>query len=109
MTPVETLNPTLLRGDKHPDFVRGCTVLQLGPNTAQPKNEDQRLAEKIGRALDEAGYPSLRDLRVHVHNGYVTVRGRVPTYYMKQVAQTIAVSVLGPRYTKIDVDVVCPR
>jgi osmotically-inducible protein OsmY len=110
MLPVESSSPTLsLRGNEPPEFVRGRTVSQSGQNTVQPKSEDQRLAEKVGRALDGAGYPSLRDLQVHAHNGYVTVRGRVPSYYLKQVAQSLAISVLGPNYAKIDVDVVCPR
>jgi osmotically-inducible protein OsmY len=41
------------------------------------------------------GYPQLFAISVSVHGGQVTLDGEVPTYYLKQVAQTAALAVPG--------------
>jgi osmotically-inducible protein OsmY len=47
-------------------------------------------AEAVRRRLYETGYPSLRAVVCEVHAGVLTLRGRVPSYYLKQVAQAVA-------------------
>jgi hypothetical protein len=39
-------------------------------------------------------YLPLRNIRCFVHDGVLTLRGHVPTYYLKQLAQTIGGSFL---------------
>jgi hypothetical protein len=51
------------------------------------------LAVRVERALCATGYESLRAVRVCVRDGAVTLEGRVPSYHLKQVAQTTAQSV----------------
>jgi osmotically-inducible protein OsmY len=57
--------------------------------------EDLRLAEHVQRALRATRYESLRDTAVTVHQRLVILEGRVPNYYLKQIAQTTALAVPG--------------
>lgn len=67
---------------------------------------DLELAESVDRALAASGYAPLRNLRVSAHHGTVLLSGRVPTYYLKQVAQSIALITAGVRELENHVDVV---
>ena len=42
-----------------------------------------------------AGYPELRELQFSADHGWITLRGCVRTYYLKQLAQAAAMSVAG--------------
>jgi osmotically-inducible protein OsmY len=67
---------------------------------------DLCLAERVERALRATGYPPLRVVEVSVCGQLVVLRGRVPNYYMKQVAQAVATDVAGVRELRNDVEVV---
>jgi hypothetical protein len=56
---------------------------------------DRRLSEQIIQVLRATGCLPLRDLRVFSADGLVTLQGRVPSYYMKQVAQSAICSLPG--------------
>jgi osmotically-inducible protein OsmY len=71
--------------------------------------EDLRLAEQVERALRATGHRALRNIAVSVHARVVTLSGPVPSYYLKQVAQTTARTVLGAHQVRNEVDVVRPR
>jgi osmotically-inducible protein OsmY len=60
-----------------------------------PSLEDRRLAERVERALRASGYGPLRALGVAVQARLVILSGPVPSYYLKQVAQAIALTVPG--------------
>jgi osmotically-inducible protein OsmY len=51
-----------------------------------------RLAES---RLRTSSYPELRSVRCDFHEGVLTLRGRVPRFYTKQLAQTLAAGVPG--------------
>ena len=68
--------------------------------------EDLCLAERVERALRATGYGPLRGVEVTVHARLVILGGRVPSYYLKQVAQTTALAVPGARHVRNDLDVV---
>lgn len=53
------------------------------------------LAVRVEHALHATGYWALRTIAVSVHGRSVTLAGRVPTYYLKQVAQAAALGVPG--------------
>jgi osmotically-inducible protein OsmY len=57
--------------------------------------EDLHVAEGVGRALCATGYPALRTIEVSVCSGQAVLRGRIRSYYMKQVAQAVALAVPG--------------
>lgn len=67
--------------------------------------EDLRLAERIERALHATGYSALRDIEVFVNARIVRLVGRVPSYYLKQIAQVTALAVPGTHQIHNDVDV----
>ena len=68
--------------------------------------EDLHLAERVERALHATGYMLLRNIEVAVQARVVTLAGRVPSYYLKQVAQTAALSVPGIHRIQNDLEVV---
>ena len=46
----------------------------------------QGVARAARERLAHSSYPALRALRVSFHEGVLTLRGRVPSYHMRQVA-----------------------
>jgi osmotically-inducible protein OsmY len=69
---------------------------------------DHGLAERVGRVLNATGYSPLRAIEVSIHSQLVILRGRVPSYYMKQLAQAAVLDVPGVRALRNDVQV-CRR
>lgn len=57
--------------------------------------EDLRLAARIEYALRASGYCVLRDIEVFVKARDVHLVGRVPSYYLKQIAQVTALAIPG--------------
>jgi osmotically-inducible protein OsmY len=53
------------------------------------------LAAKAETCLKVAQYLDLRHISCRCRDGVVTLRGRVPTYYMKQMAQILVGSLEG--------------
>jgi len=56
------------------------------PNRAPHANAESDVAERLQKSL----HPSLRQVHCSSRNGVVTLTGRVPSYYCKQVAQSLA-------------------
>jgi osmotically-inducible protein OsmY len=56
---------------------------------------DEEVGERTKQALRRTGYLRLSTIEVSVHEGLVTLKGDVTTYYLKQVAQSAAMSVDG--------------
>jgi len=73
-----------------------------GDSAAQPLE----LAAAIDRAFRATGHSALRDLSIQVVEGLVILQGRVPTYYLKQKAQSEALQVLGVSAVRNELDVV---
>ena len=64
---------------------------------------------RTGRArLRATGYGPLRGIEVTVQARLVILGGRVPSYYLKQVAQAAAMAVPGARQVRNDLDVSRP-
>jgi osmotically-inducible protein OsmY len=81
-----------------------------GPALLLPQSqEDICLAECVESALRATGYGSLRGIKVTVHARLVILGGRVPSYYLKQVAQTTALAAAGARQVCNDLDVGRPQ
>jgi osmotically-inducible protein OsmY len=77
---------------------------QAAPPPAQGL-EDICLAERIERALRATGYGPLRGIEVIVQGQLVILKGRVSSYYLKQVAQATALSVLEAHEVRNDLEV----
>jgi osmotically-inducible protein OsmY len=65
-----------------------------------------RIAEGVVRALAASGRFLSGGLEVSASEGIVTLRGRVASYYQKQVAQAAALTVVGVCQVVNDVEVV---
>lgn len=48
---------------------------------------DKRAADEAQRGLQASSYPALRRISCEHHEGMLVLRGKVPTFYMKQLAQ----------------------
>jgi osmotically-inducible protein OsmY len=83
----------------------GQVALQAAARILRESREDLPLAERVARALRATGYGPLRSLRVTVQERLVILQGRVPNYYLKQVAQTTVLTVPGAHQVRNDLDV----
>jgi len=95
--------PARERIDEEIDAARGVALLP------QRSKEDLCLAECVERALRATGYMPLRGLEVTVHARLVILAGRVPSYYLKQVAQAAALAVAGGHQIRNDMEVERPN
>jgi len=71
--------------------------------------EDIRLAERIRLALHATGYGALRAIEVSVNDRIVRLMGRVPSYHLKQVAQSTALAISGTRHIHNGLNVTPPN
>lgn len=82
--------------------------------SAEPETStfDRRPAITISRVAEEglqrSGYLALRTVACDGRDGVIYLRGRVPTYYLKQVAQSIALGVQGVRRVVNLIEVLAP-
>ena len=74
-----------------------------------PAMTDERIVDQVHQALHASGYGQLRKLQVHCDHGRVTLQGRLPTYYLKQVAQSLVDTVPGVHDIDNDVSVYSPK
>ena len=63
--------------------------------------DDLCLAERVERSLRATGYGPLREVQVRVDARTVLLAGRVPSYYLKQVAQATAMAVPGAHRVRV--------
>lgn len=64
--------------------------------SAEGKKPPAELGEAVvavaERRLEDSGYRVLRQVRCRFEAGTLTLSGRVPSFYMKQVAQTLVMT-----------------
>jgi osmotically-inducible protein OsmY len=72
------------------------------PNSSVPKlpesslpNGRRDIAAEVSNRLCESAYFRLRNVWCDYHEGVLCLRGRVPSFFLKQMAQTIACQVEG--------------
>jgi osmotically-inducible protein OsmY len=66
---------------------------------------DRALQSRIQSALEASGYDQLRNLGVLVDAGEVILRGRLPSYYLTQLALTKAMRVEGVARVRNEIQV----
>jgi osmotically-inducible protein OsmY len=64
---------------------------------ASPGGPDRGIAETAQHRFQENVYLALRSLTCEVADGVLTLSGRVPSYYLKQVAQEAVADLPGVR------------
>lgn len=65
----------------------------------------QALQAAIREDLCRAGYSQMRHLNLKCDGDVITISGHVPTYYLKQLVQTIALTTPGVGRVNIEVHV----
>ena len=65
-------------------------VLEIEPDKC---DSDYQVTREVRRALDASGYTQFRQLQVICHDGCIGLQGTLPTWYLKQVAQTVVMAV----------------
>ena len=53
------------------------------------------VAEAARGHLKRSCYPQLRQVKCHFHEGVLILRGQLPSYYLKQLAQEAVMAVEG--------------
>jgi osmotically-inducible protein OsmY len=74
------------------------SVLASSPGPAQPVLATpvvSPIVQAVERRLRESSYYYLRSIRCFYEAGVVTLRGRVPTFYLKQTVQSIVEKIEG--------------
>ncbi|MGE5192767.1 MAG: BON domain-containing protein, partial [Deltaproteobacteria bacterium] len=84
-------------------------VFQTTAPVETQSREDDRLAAHVERALHASGYQSLRAVVVSVNARVAVLLGRVPSYFLKQMAQSTALAVPGVHQIDNGLDVVPPK
>jgi len=65
-------------------------AMTLAPGCTEPDEQrDRRLATAARVALQSSGYQVLGVLHCEVRDGRITLTGVVPSFFLKQVAQTV--------------------
>ena len=59
------------------------------------RTADANLADAIRQNLADLGYPQVRQLRIDVEHGQVSLSGKLSRFYLLQVAQTAAMRTPG--------------
>ena len=72
-------------------------------------NSERNLMDAVARALRATGHPALRGVEIEICRGVVVLWGRVPNYYLKQLAQEAAQRVAGVLGIANGLEVVCCR
>jgi hypothetical protein len=63
------------------------------------------LESQILRTLTESGHAQLRQVRIAISGTEVALLGRVPTYYLKQLAQSLVLAVEGVESLRNELEV----
>src|SRR5262245_8170429 len=73
--------------------------------TPMPSGTDRPQMDAVLQALVAAGHGPLRYVTVEIVERMVVLRGRVPTFYLKQMAQTSVQSVPGVLLVRNELEV----
>jgi len=99
-----TARRTARSADAAPDI-----ELQIDSSVGSAPSPNPDLASRIEQALRATGYPPLRNLHVLAVEGIAMLRGAVPSYYMKQIAQAAVSGVPGVSDVHNELEVVPPE
>jgi hypothetical protein len=88
----------------HPDLSALRTDL-----TEAPRPTQQAVTEGAERRLRCNSYLALKNVSCEFREGVLTLRGCLPSYYLKQMAQTEVARVAGVLRVVNEIEVVTPR
>ncbi len=78
----------------------------------QPKPallREKEIVERLAASrLRRSPYPEVRRVACEFYEGMLRLRGRIPSYYLKQVAQTVVLGMIGVDEVDNQLEVVTP-
>lgn len=80
-------------------------MISRTPLSARPL-PDSEISRRVRYQLLQTRQPAIQHVQVDTANGAVTLTGNLPSFYLKQVVQTVAASVDGVRQLHNQVQVV---
>ncbi|HLQ46287.1 MAG TPA: BON domain-containing protein [Planctomycetaceae bacterium] len=104
------LSPLLeqFRGDAKADFCYASARPMPCWAGSAADDADLQLEDELHHALSATGYSTLRHIGVDHGSGHVVLWGRVPTYFLKQLAHSIAASFPGVQFVDNNIEVAGP-
>lgn len=72
-------------------------------------HEPDILIERVKASFDGLGYPQLANVECHAQGSTIRLAGRLSSFYLKQIAQTIAIKIPGVRRVINDIEVTINR
>lgn len=70
------------------------------------RRTDEHLGQEVYDAIQKLGYVQLSRIDCEVDNSTVTLRGLIESFYLKQIAQTVAAKVPGIEQVRNELDVI---
>lgn len=67
---------------------------------------EDRLADEVATALRSAGYPEFQTLDFAVDGHDISLRGRVPNFFLRQKAEYVVLGIPGVGTLQSDIEVV---
>ena len=74
--------------------IEEVAVSKLAP-VAGSEAAAREVAARVAESLKASRYAALQGVAAEHHEGVLFLRGKVPSFYMKQIAQTVAIKVHG--------------
>src|SRR5262245_21668383 len=71
------------------------TTISASRQRIRGNSECERLQERVIDSLKQSGYSALKNVECRVEDGTVELQGAVPTFFLKQMAQAIALRCKG--------------
>lgn len=84
-------------------------TLDSKQNDCPATPEDIRVSTAVDRALRATGLPYLRNVDIHVRDGEVILRGKVPSFYVRQVAGETALILDGVHTIRNELEIMPSR
>lgn len=86
----------------HQDLAGLATGTSMTPRPAT----QQQITEGAENCLRHNSYLALKNVRCDYHEGVLTLRGCLPTYYLKQMAQSVVARIEGVQRIVNEIEVV---
>lgn len=75
------------------------------PQTSENQSPALSPLEQLQETFMQLGYPQLQTLHCSVKNGTLQMTGELESFYLKQVAQSVAIKILGPNFVQNQIEV----
>lgn len=89
--------------------VESLTSPHVDDQELSPRDDDALLVQAVVQVLRGTGHSPLREVDVEICGQVVILWGRVPSYYLKQLAQALAQRVPGVHSVANGLEVICSR